>query len=70
MLYTKKKKSKLTLRKLAKQPYIGVIETTMLYRSADDPKERLISVSQYVHKDVYRYSIRNEPMERGSSFSI
>ncbi|KAL7315638.1 hypothetical protein PS15m_004831 [Mucor circinelloides] len=57
MLYTKKKKSKSTLRKLAKQPYIGVIETTMLYRSADDPKERLISVFTLFVEEPSRHLI-------------
>lgn len=56
MLY-KKKKNKLNLRKLANQPYIGVIETTMMYHSMDDPHDRLISVSQ-----IYIRVNSNEPM--------
>ncbi|KAI8636615.1 kinase-like domain-containing protein [Parasitella parasitica] len=57
MLYGRKKKSKLTLRKLAKQPNIGVIETTMLYRSADGPKERLISVFTLFVEEPSRHLI-------------
>lgn len=47
MLYNTKKKKQhmLSLREHVNQPYIGVIETTMMYHSLESPKEHLISVS-------------------------
>jgi hypothetical protein len=49
MLYRSKKKKQymLSLRKHVNQPYIGVIETTMMYHSTEIPKEHLISVSTH-----------------------
>lgn len=44
MLYKRKKIMKKT-RKIPNRPYIGVIETTMMFQSAQDYKEQLISVS-------------------------
>lgn len=40
----KKGHHKLPLRKNGNQPYIGVIETTMMYYSTENSKEHLISV--------------------------
>lgn len=40
----KKGHHKLPLRRHGNQPYIGVIETTMMYYSTENSKEHLISV--------------------------
>lgn len=53
MLYSttnKKKKHLEYLRQQVNQPYIGVIETTMMYQSLEKPKEHLISVSCIINK--------------------
>ena len=42
--YRKKDQESLPLRKQGNQPYIGVIETTMVYYSMENAKEHLISV--------------------------
>jgi hypothetical protein len=57
MLY-KKRKNKLASRKLVNQPYIGVIETTMMYHSMDDPQDRLISVSQIPYLGCINWPIQ------------
>lgn len=46
MLYNNKKRKQISLLEKASQPYIGVIETTMMYQSNDNNcKENVISVS-------------------------
>lgn len=54
MLYNTKKKTQhlLALKKHVNQPYIGVIETTMMYHSLDQPNDHFISVSKIVEEGI------------------
>lgn len=52
MLYGKKRKQVLQPENTSRQPYVGVIETTMMYHSNEEHgKENVVSVS--LHNELF-----------------
>ncbi|GAA5795108.1 hypothetical protein HPULCUR_000460 [Helicostylum pulchrum] len=77
MLYStnKKKKHLECLRQQVNQPYVGVIETTMMYQSVEKSKEHLISPTRYLvlirfYEDFEEFDKRIKQYSRKCKISL